>query len=63
MIADYHMTCVIRGPSLTSPIPSQEIEEKLPPVMDYALPQGMDATNVRVTGSRAQSLRVAVWLH
>ena len=27
MIADYHMTCVICGPSLTSPIPSREIEE------------------------------------
>ena len=31
--------------------------------MDYALPQGMGLTNVRVTDSRAQSLRVAVWLH
>ena len=63
MIADYHMTCVIRGPSLISPIPSREIEEKLPPLMDYALPQGAGITDVRVADSRAQSLRVAVWLH
>ena len=63
MIADYHRTCVIHGPSLISPIPSQEIEEKLPPVTDYALSQGTGIADVRVADSRAQSLRVAVWLH
>ena len=63
MIVDYHMTCVICGPSLTSPIPSREIEEKLPPLKDYALPEGTGVTDVRVTDSRAQCLRVAVWLH
>ena len=63
LIADYHMACVIHGPSLTSPITSQEIEERLPPLTDYTHPPGMGVTDVRVVDSRAQCLRVAVWLH
>ena len=63
MIADYHMTCVIHGPSLISPITSQEIEEKLPPLTDYTPSLGMGVTDVRVADSRAQCLTVAVWLH
>ena len=40
MIAEYHMACVINGSSMTSPIPSQEIEEKLPPLVNYIHPAG-----------------------
>ena len=53
MIADYHMTCVIHGPSLTSPITSQEIEERLPCLIDYTPSPGMGVTDVRVADSRA----------
>ena len=51
------------APQTTSPIPSQEIEEKLPPLVDYTHPAGTGITNVRVQDNKAKSLRVAVWLH
>ena len=63
MISEYHMACVINGSSTTSPIPSQEIEEKLPPLVDYTRPAGTGITDVRVRDNKAKSLRVAVWLH
>ena len=63
MISEYHIACVINGSSTTSPIPSQEIEEKLPPLVDYTRPAGTGITDVRVRDNKAKSLRVAVWLH
>ena len=63
MIAEYHTACVIHGPSITSPIPSQVIEEKLPPLMNYTHPVGTGMTDVRVQDNKAKSLQVAVWLH
>ena len=63
MISEYHTACVINGSSTTSPIPSQEIEEKLPPLVDYTCPAGTGITDVRVRDNKAKSLRVAVWLH
>ena len=63
MISEYHTACVINGSSTTSPIPSQEIEEKLPPLADYTRPAGTGITDVRVWDNKAKSLRVAVWLH
>ena len=63
MISEYHTACVIIGSSTTSPIPSQEIEEKLPPLVNYTLPAGTGITDVRVWDNKAKSLRVAVWLH
>ena len=38
MISEYHTACVVNGSSITSPIPSQEIEEKLPPLVNYTRP-------------------------
>ena len=63
MIAEYHTACVINGSSTTSPIPSQEIEERLPPLVNYTHPTGTGITDVRVQDNKAKSLRVAVWLH
>ena len=63
MISEYHTACVIHGSSTTSPIPSQEIEEMLPPLVNYTHPAGTGITDVRVQGNKAKSLRVAVWLH
>ena len=63
MILEYHTACVINGSSTTSPIPSQEIEEKLPPLVNYTLPAGTGITDVRVRDNKAKSLQVAVWLH
>ena len=39
MIAEYHMACVTRGPPVTSPIVPRGLEECLPPLADYALPE------------------------
>ena len=63
MISEYHTACVINGSSTTSSIPSQEIEEKLPPLVNYTHPAGTGITDVRVWDNKAKSLRVAVWLH
>ena len=64
MIAEYHMACVTRGPPVTSPIVPRGLEERLPPLADYALPKDRSgATNVRVRDHRARTLQVAVWCH
>ena len=64
MISEYHMACVARGSLVTSPILPREIEERLPPLTDYALPEdGSGVTDVRVWDHQARTLRVAVWLH
>ena len=39
MIAEYHMACVTRGSPVTSPIVPTELEERLPPLADYAPPE------------------------
>ena len=63
MIAEYHMACVIRGLSTTSPLLPEDLEENLPPLAGYALPKGTGVTDVRVSDHKARSLHVAVWLH
>ena len=60
MIADYHAACMLNGPL--------QIEERLPPLGDYAkaIYQSSDRegrTDVRVRYHHAKTLRVAVWLH
>ena len=63
MISKYHMACMTRGSPVTSPILPGVIEDKLPPLTDYALPEyrsGM--TDVRVWDHQARTLWVAVWL-
>ena len=39
MIAEYHMACVTRGSPVTSPIVPRGLEERLPPLADYAPPE------------------------
>ena len=56
MIPEYHVACVINGPSTTIPILSQDIEENLPPLESYALPEGSGLTDVRVKDHKARSL-------
>ena len=64
MISKYHMACVTRGLLVTSPILPGVIEDKLPPLTGYALPQDRSGvTDVRVRDHQAKTLRVAVWLH
>ena len=64
MITEYHMACVTRGPPVTSPIVPRGLEECLPPLADYALPEDRSgATDVRVRDHQARTLRVAVWCH
>ena len=64
MISEYHMACMTRGPPVTSPIMPGELEDCLPPLMDYASPEDRSGTtDVRVRDHRAKTLRVAVWCH
>ena len=64
MISEYHMACMTRGSPVTSPILPGVIEDKLPPLTGYALPEDRSGvTNVRVRDHQARTLRVAVWLH
>ena len=64
MISKYHMACVTRGSPVTNPILPGIIEERLPPLTDYTLPEDRSGvTNVRVWDHQVRTLRVAVWLH
>ena len=63
MIAEYHMVCVTKGPSTTSPILHEDIEKNLPALDGYALPKGTSVTDMRVSDHKARSLHVAVLLH
>ena len=64
MISKYHMACMTRSSPVTSPILPGEIEDRLPPLTDYALPEdGLGMTDVRVQDHQARTLWVAVWLH
>ena len=64
MIAEYHMACMTRGSSVTSPIIPGELEEHLPSLVSYApLEDHMGSTDVRVWDHWAWTLRVAIWCH
>ena len=64
MISKYHMACMTRGSPVTSPILPGVIEERLPPLTDYAQPEDRSGvTDVRLWDHQARTLRVAVWLH
>ena len=64
MISEYHMACMTRGSLVTSPILPGVIEDRLPPLTDYASPEDrLGVTNVWVRDHQARTLRVAVWLH
>ena len=58
------MACMTRGSPVTSPILPGVIEDRLPPLTDYAPPEDRSGmTDVRVWDHQARTLRVAVWLH
>ena len=64
MIAEYHMACVTRGSPVTSLIVPRELEERLPPLADYAPPEDQSGTtDVRIRDHWARTLRVAVLCH
>ena len=49
MIAMYHMACVTRGLSVTSPVLPEEVDDKLPPPSSYEDDEDWTGqTNVRV---------------
>ena len=58
------MACVTRGSPVTSPILPEVIEDKLPPLAGYTLPEdGLGVMDVRVRDHQAKILQVAIWLH
>ena len=64
MIIEYHMACMTRGSPVTSPIVLRGLEERLPPLADYAPPEDRSgATNIQIRDHRARMLRVAILCH
>ena len=64
MISKYHMPCMTRGSLVTSPILPGVIEDRLPPLTDYASPEDRSGvTDVQVWDHQVRTLWVAVWLH
>ena len=64
MISKHHMACMTRGALVTSPILPGELEDRLPPLTDYASPEDRSGTtDVRVRDHQARTLRVAIWCH
>ena len=64
MISEYHMACVTRGSPITSPILPEVIEDQLPPLAGYTLPEDRSGVmDFRVRDHQAKTLWVAVWLH
>ena len=58
------MACMTRGSPVTSPILPGVIEDRLPPLTDYASPEDRSGmTDIWVQDHQARTLRVAVWLH
>ena len=64
MIMEYHMACMTRGSTVTSPTLPRELAERLPPLADYAPPEDQSgSTDVWVRDHWARTLRVAVLCH
>ena len=64
MIAEYHMACMTRGSTVTSPILPRELMERLLPLADYTPPKDRSgSTDVQVQDHQARTLRVAIWCH
>ena len=58
------MACVTWGSLVTSPILPEEIDNRLPPLSNYARPgDSLGLTDVRVWDHWAKTLWVGVWLH
>ena len=63
MIAEYHLTGSVRGPSNLSLLLPEVATTLLPPIKDYVPGVAFEGTrDVRVL-DHARTLRVAVWLH
>ena len=63
MIVKYHLACVTKGSTTTSPILPEAVKQYLPLLVDYARPGGTGLTDMRVHDHKARSLHVGVWLH
>ena len=58
------MACMTRGSPVTSPIVLRGLEERLPPLANYAPPKDRSGiTNIRIRDHQARTLRVAVLCH
>ena len=57
MISEYHMACMTRGSPVTSPILPRVIEDRLPPLTDYAPPEDRSGvTDIRVWDHQTRTL-------
>ena len=64
MISEYHMACMTRGSPVTSLILPGELEDRLPPLTDYASPEDrLGVTDIRVRDHQVRTLRMAMWFH
>ena len=66
MIAEYHLRCASCGTVMTSPVVPTQVEDLLSPLEEYLSDgDGVEAAYTRDLREfeRAQTMRVAVWLH
>ena len=63
MISEYHLTSLSQGSSCVSPVLPEAVKDLLPTVEEYMADSGFQGTwDLRVL-EKANTLRVAVWLH
>ena len=63
MISEYHLTCLSQGSSYISPVLPEAAKDLLPPVEEYMAGGGFQGTRDLRVLEKANTLRVAVWLH
>ena len=63
MISEYHLTCLSQGSSYISPVLPETAKDLLPPIEGYMADGGFQGTRDLRVLEKANTLRVAVWLH
>ena len=63
MISEYHLTSLSQGSSCVSPVPPEAVKDLLSPVEEYLAESGFQGTRDLRVLEKAQTLRVAIWLH
>ena len=63
MISEYHLTCLCQGRSYVSAVLPEAAKDLLPPLEEYRTGSDFQGTQDMRVLERANTLRVAVWLH
>ena len=63
MISEYHLTCLSRGSSCSSPVLPEAAKDLLPPVEEYLADDSFQGIRDLRVLEKAKTLWVAVWIH